>query len=178
MAFKDLREWLGKLEAEGVLRRVKTQVNWNGEIAEIIKWAWSKPIYFENSIERRTTIYLYKTEIDRLIKIKKKSSRRILLAMLIHCKVYSNKKNEFAMTYDMIKSHTGIVSDSTVTTSLRHLKETNEIKIVRQGHYDNMVANMFKMKLGNGIIDYTIDIYDDIEYYNMYEENLSLMLKS
>jgi hypothetical protein len=150
------------------------------ENKKIIKWAWSKPIYFENSIERRTTIYLYKTEIDRLIKIKKKSSRRILLAMLIHCKVYGNKKNEFAMTYEMIKFHTGVVSDSTVTTSLRHLKETNEIKVVRQGHYENMIANMFKIKLDSdsGEVEYTIDIYDDIEYYNMYDDNLSLMLKS
>src|SRR4030042_3858349 len=35
MGFKDLRDWLGKLESEGELKRVKTQVDWDKEIGAI-----------------------------------------------------------------------------------------------------------------------------------------------
>ncbi len=37
MAFKDLRDWLDTLEAEGNLKRVKTKVDWNEEISEIVR---------------------------------------------------------------------------------------------------------------------------------------------
>lgn len=37
MGSKDLRSWLEKLEAEGELRRVSAEVDWAGEIAEILR---------------------------------------------------------------------------------------------------------------------------------------------
>ena len=36
MAFKDFREWLDRLEAEGELKRIQAKVDWEGEIAEIM----------------------------------------------------------------------------------------------------------------------------------------------
>ncbi len=32
MGFKDQREWLSKLESEGELKRINTEVDWNNEI--------------------------------------------------------------------------------------------------------------------------------------------------
>ena len=35
MVVKDLRNWIEKLETNGELKRVKANVDWGGEIAEI-----------------------------------------------------------------------------------------------------------------------------------------------
>lgn len=48
---KDLRTWIEKLEAEEELKRIKTQVDWNGEIAEIQRRALEErepALLFEN----------------------------------------------------------------------------------------------------------------------------------
>ncbi len=51
MAFKDLREWIDKLEAEGELKRIKAKVNWDLELAEIMKKVMAQrgpALLFEN----------------------------------------------------------------------------------------------------------------------------------
>lgn len=51
MAFKDLREWIKRLEDEGELKRVKTKVDWNLELAEIVRKSYSQrgpALLFEN----------------------------------------------------------------------------------------------------------------------------------
>jgi 4-hydroxy-3-polyprenylbenzoate decarboxylase len=51
MGWKDAREWIAALEDEGELRRCKTKVDWDGEIAEIVIRVISKrgpAILFEN----------------------------------------------------------------------------------------------------------------------------------
>ncbi|MFC2003808.1 UbiD family decarboxylase [Chloroflexota bacterium] len=51
MASRDLRSWMGKLETEGELKRIKARVDWDGEIPEIIKKVLEKrgpAILFEN----------------------------------------------------------------------------------------------------------------------------------
>ena len=37
MADRDLRAWIDLLEAEGELKRIKAKVDWNDEIAQIIR---------------------------------------------------------------------------------------------------------------------------------------------
>ena len=39
MAYKDLREWLAKLEAEGERKRVAAKVDWDLELAEVARKA-------------------------------------------------------------------------------------------------------------------------------------------
>src|SRR3954468_17863432 len=51
MPFKDLREYLACLEAEGELRRITTEVDWNLELGAISRRAmdlWSPALLFEN----------------------------------------------------------------------------------------------------------------------------------
>ena len=58
MAFKDLREWIAKLEAEGDLRRIKAKVDWNGELSEIAKRAINQrepALLFENIKDHENT---------------------------------------------------------------------------------------------------------------------------
>jgi 4-hydroxy-3-polyprenylbenzoate decarboxylase len=58
MAFKDLREWIEKLESEGELKRVKAKVDWNLELAEIVRKVYSKrgpALIFENIKDHENT---------------------------------------------------------------------------------------------------------------------------
>jgi len=58
MAFKDLREWLSKLESEGELKRIKAQVDWNKELGAVTSIARQKGfsgLLFENIKDYRTT---------------------------------------------------------------------------------------------------------------------------
>ncbi len=51
MGFKDLREWINRLEVEGELKRIKTKVGWDGEIGGIIRKVHAErgpAILFEN----------------------------------------------------------------------------------------------------------------------------------
>lgn len=51
MGWRDAREWIARLEDEGELQRCKANVDWNGELAEIVIRAVSKrgsAILFEN----------------------------------------------------------------------------------------------------------------------------------
>lgn len=36
MAYKDMREWMDKLDEEGELKRIKAEVNWDREIGAIL----------------------------------------------------------------------------------------------------------------------------------------------
>lgn len=59
MAFKDFREWLDKLEAEGELKRIKAKVDWNGEITQIITEASRQrgpALLFENIKDHENTL--------------------------------------------------------------------------------------------------------------------------
>jgi len=42
MAYRDLREWLSKLEKEGELAHIKTKVDWNEEIGGIVQEVMNK----------------------------------------------------------------------------------------------------------------------------------------
>src|SRR3972149_8079926 len=58
MAFKDLREWIEVLEAEGELKRVKAQVDWNLEIGGIVQKIFDTEgpsLLFENIKGHRDT---------------------------------------------------------------------------------------------------------------------------
>ncbi|MFQ5827156.1 MAG: UbiD family decarboxylase [Dehalococcoidia bacterium] len=51
MAFKDLRGWINKLEVEGELKRIKAEVDWNLELAEVARKAIGQrgpALLFEN----------------------------------------------------------------------------------------------------------------------------------
>lgn len=51
MGFRDLREWIDKLESEGELKRIKTEVDWNLELGAVTAMARQKGfsgILFEN----------------------------------------------------------------------------------------------------------------------------------
>ncbi len=51
MAYKDLREWLDRLEAEGELKRIKAKVDWDLELAEVARKAireHAPALLFEN----------------------------------------------------------------------------------------------------------------------------------
>ena len=51
MAYKDIREWIGKLETEGELRRITAKVDWDLELAEIARKAIKErgpALLFEN----------------------------------------------------------------------------------------------------------------------------------
>jgi len=51
MVSKDLRDWLSKLEAEGELKRITAKVDWDGEIAEIVRETFRQrgpALLFEN----------------------------------------------------------------------------------------------------------------------------------
>lgn len=51
MAFKDFREWLDRLEAEGELKRIEAKVDWDGEIAGIVQETFRQrgpALLFEN----------------------------------------------------------------------------------------------------------------------------------
>lgn len=51
MGYKNLREWMKKLESEGELKRVKAEVDWNEEIGAITRKVYSKrgpSLLFEN----------------------------------------------------------------------------------------------------------------------------------
>jgi UbiD family decarboxylase len=57
MGFKDLREWLDKLESEGDLKRIKTHVDWNKEIGAITSEARRRGfsgLLFENIKDYQT----------------------------------------------------------------------------------------------------------------------------
>ncbi len=36
MAYQSLRDWMGKLEEEGLLKRITTEVDWNLELGAIL----------------------------------------------------------------------------------------------------------------------------------------------
>ena len=58
MAFISLREWVDILEAEGELKRIRTKVDWNGEIAGIVSRAYSTrgpALLFENIKDHENT---------------------------------------------------------------------------------------------------------------------------
>ena len=58
MAFKDLREWINALEAQGMLRRIKAEVNWDVELGAITRKVLSKEgpaLLFENIKDYGTT---------------------------------------------------------------------------------------------------------------------------
>jgi UbiD family decarboxylase len=58
MAFKDLREWIDKLEAEGELKRIKAEVDWDQEIGGILRKIHAErgpAVLFENIKEYGNT---------------------------------------------------------------------------------------------------------------------------
>lgn len=58
MGFKDLREWINRLEAEGELKRITTEVDWNLELAEVARRAISQrgpALLFENIKDHKNT---------------------------------------------------------------------------------------------------------------------------
>ncbi len=51
MASKGFRDWLNRLEAEGELKKIKAKVDWDGEIAEIVRETFRQrgpALLFEN----------------------------------------------------------------------------------------------------------------------------------
>ncbi len=59
MAYKDLREWIAKLESEGDLARVKAKVDWNLEIGGIIQEVFNREgpaLLFENIKDYEDTL--------------------------------------------------------------------------------------------------------------------------
>lgn len=51
MGYRNLREWIGRLEAEGELRRVRAEVDWRSEVGAITRKVFSKrgpALLFEN----------------------------------------------------------------------------------------------------------------------------------
>jgi 4-hydroxy-3-polyprenylbenzoate decarboxylase len=54
VAYKDLRHWIAALESAGQLSRIKAEVDWNLEIAQIVRRTWdtlgdaSPALLFEN----------------------------------------------------------------------------------------------------------------------------------
>ncbi|MBU2608609.1 MAG: UbiD family decarboxylase [Chloroflexi bacterium] len=59
MAYKNLREWIGRLESEGELSRVKTEVDWDEEIGAITRKVYCKrgpALLFENIKDHKDTI--------------------------------------------------------------------------------------------------------------------------
>src|SRR4030067_3814132 len=53
----NLREWIDRLESEGELKRVKTEVDWRGELAAITRKVLSKrgpALLFENIKDHKT----------------------------------------------------------------------------------------------------------------------------
>ena len=59
MAVKDLREWIARLDQEGELRRISTEVDWNGEIGAVTRKVYSKngpALLFENIKGYKNTI--------------------------------------------------------------------------------------------------------------------------
>jgi len=54
VAYKDLRHWIASLEAAGQLSRVEAEVDWNLEIAQVVRRTWdtlgdaSPALLFEN----------------------------------------------------------------------------------------------------------------------------------
>lgn len=60
MAYQSLRDWISKLEEEGLLRRIKTEVNWNLELGAITRRVADKegpPLLFENIKDYHSTNY-------------------------------------------------------------------------------------------------------------------------
>jgi len=58
MAYKDLREWMDKLEGEGLLRRIKAEVNWDREIGAITRKVCNQEgpaLLFENIKDYKDT---------------------------------------------------------------------------------------------------------------------------
>lgn len=58
MGFRDLREWIDKLELEGELKRIKAQVDWDKEIGAVTNAAWCKGfsgLLFENIKDYQNT---------------------------------------------------------------------------------------------------------------------------
>lgn len=59
MAFKDLREWIAKLEGEGELARIKAKVDWNLEIGGILRETFDREgpaLLFESIKDHENTI--------------------------------------------------------------------------------------------------------------------------
>ena len=58
MPYRDLREWIDKLEAEGELKRIKAEVNWDKEIGAITRRVLNEKgpaLLFENIKDHKTT---------------------------------------------------------------------------------------------------------------------------
>lgn len=58
MGFRDVREWMEKLEPEGEFKRIKAEVNWNREIGTIARKVSDKmgpALLFENIKDHKTT---------------------------------------------------------------------------------------------------------------------------
>ena len=59
MAYKDFREWLDKLEAEGELKRVGAKVDWDGEISGVVLETFRQrgpSLLFENIKDHENTL--------------------------------------------------------------------------------------------------------------------------
>ena len=59
MAFKDLREWITKLEEVGELARIKTKVDWDLEIGGVARETFDREgpaLLFENIKDHENTI--------------------------------------------------------------------------------------------------------------------------
>ncbi len=59
MTFKDMRDWIDRLEADGELKRIKAKVDWNLELAEVTRRALSQrgrpALLFENIKDHENT---------------------------------------------------------------------------------------------------------------------------
>ena len=59
MAYKDLREWIKKLEEEGELARVKAKVDWDLEMGGIVQEVFDRggpALLFENIKDHEDTL--------------------------------------------------------------------------------------------------------------------------
>ncbi|MFH1336709.1 MAG: UbiD family decarboxylase, partial [Candidatus Zixiibacteriota bacterium] len=59
MAYQDMRAWIQKLEEEGELKRIQTEVDWNLEIGGILREVCDRcgpALLFENIKDHKDTL--------------------------------------------------------------------------------------------------------------------------
>ena len=86
---------------------------------------------------KNTDIQITKEEIEQILKVKGKSEKLLLYAMLIHKKRYATKDGIFFMTYSQMAELTGL----TKRTNIRLVKKLESLNIIEVNRSEEMYYN-------------------------------------
>ena len=147
------------------------------EHRKVVEWAYKRQPLLIKSNEKFGVIKIYKNEKSKFSKIKDINSKKVLLVMMIHGKIYGDEyTHNFYMTYDQIMKHSGITSRTVISKVIKDLESTNMIKVIFRGTYKDRIPNMYMINRGSNNLYDKLYINKDDKYMNCYTESVQKLL--